>query len=242
MNELKAVIVAAGESRRLQPLSKGFPKCFLKVGRHPLIIYSLEALKNCGIDDIAFVVGYKKEYFTEKLGNDYKYIFNPFYSTTNNMVSLWFAKDFISGSDFIYLHSDILYHPKILAMIISDNSEITLAVKETNCDEEMMKVRVEGRDLIESSKSIPLNEAFGEWVGIAKFTSTGWEKYLIKIEELLSEGAFNVYDTAAMNRLVEKEKNIRIVPFKGLPFIEVDSPEDLKIARDEVITKLDFFM
>lgn len=240
MNKLKAVIVAAGESKRLQPLSKEFPKCFLKVGKHPLIRYSLEALKSCGIQEIAFVVGYKKEYFTEQLGNDYKYIFNPFYATTNNMVSLWFAKDFIAGSDFIYLHSDILYHPEILAKTIVDNSEIALAVEETNCDEEMMKVRVEGRVLIESSKSIPLEEAFGEWVGIAKFTSTGWKKYLIKTEELLSEGAFNAYDTSAMNRLVEKEKIIRIVSFKDLPFVEVDSPKDLKKARNEIMIELDF--
>jgi L-glutamine-phosphate cytidylyltransferase len=242
MNKFKAVIVAAGESSRLQPLSKDFPKCFLKVGKYPLIEYSLKSLKNCGVEEIAFVVGYKREYFTEHFGDNYRYIFNPFYATTNNMVSLWFAKDFVKDSNFLYLHSDILYHPEILAMTIANDSEITLAVEETDCDEEMMKVRVEGNNLIESSKSIPLDEAFGEWVGIAKFKSTGWEKYMVKIEELLYEGYFNAYDTSAMNRLVEKEKIIRIVPFKDLPFVEVDSPEDLKRARDEVITELDFVM
>jgi choline kinase len=240
MSKLKAVIVAAGESSRLQPLSKDFPKCFLKVGSYPLIKYSLEALKSCGIEEIAFVVGYKKDYFTEHLGNDYKYIFNPFYATTNDMVSLWFAKDFIMDNDFVYLHSDILYHPEILAMTIADDSEIVVAVEETKCDEEMMKVRIEDNNLIESSKSMPLNEAFGEWVGIAKFTSTGWERYLVIIEDLLSEGDFNAYDTTAMNRLVKKEKIIRVVPFKDLFFVEIDSPEDLFWARENfpIISKI----
>ncbi len=239
MNKLKAVIAAAGESRRLQPLSKNIPKCFLKIGKHPLIKYSLKALKSYGIEEIAFVVGYKKDHFLKQLGNNYEYIFNPFYATTNNMASLWFAKDFVKSSDFLYLHSDIFYHPKILKKTIANSSEIVLAVEETICDEEMMKVRVAGNDLLESSKSIPLNEAFGEWTGIAKFKKTGWEKYLIVIEELLAQGDFKAYDTSAMNLLVKKEPLIKIAPFKDLPFVEIDNLEDFKKAKIEILPQLE---
>ena len=234
MTDLKAVIVAAGESRRLRPLADNIPKCFLPVGDRPLIEYSLRALKRCGIGQIAFVVGYLKDEFPARLGHDHEYIFNPFYAITNDMASLWFAKEFVRGSDFVYMHSDLLYHPDILAMTVASQAEIALAVEETVCDKEMMKVRVDGRYLLESSKEIPPDQAFGEWTGIAKFTNTGWEKYLLAVEQLLAEGAFNVYDTEAMNRLVRKERVIQIVPFKGLPFIEIDYPEDLKKARDEI--------
>jgi choline kinase len=235
MTDIKAVIVAAGESRRLRPLTDSIPKCFLPVGGCPLIEYSLEALNRCGIRQIAFVVGYLKDEFPARLGNEYQYIFNPFYTITNDMASLWFAKEFVRGSDFVYMHSDLLYHPDILAMTIASQSAIALAVKETVCDEEMMKVRVDGLDLLESSKDMPLDQAFGEWTGIAKFTSTGWEKCLPVIEQLLAEGAFDVYDTVAMNRLVQKERVVQIVPFQGLPFIEIDYLEDLKRARDEIV-------
>ena len=238
MTDLKAVIVAAGESRRLRPLADNIPKCFLPVGGRPLIEYSLEALKRCSIEQIAFVVGCLKDEFTARLGNEYEYIFNPFYAITNDMASLWFAKDFVRGSDFVYMHSDLLYHPDILAMTVASQAEIALAVEKTVCDKEMMKVRVDSLDLLESSKDVPLEEAFGEWTGIAKFTSAGWQKYLSVVEQLLAEGAFNVYDTVAMNRLVQKERVIQIVPFQGLPFIEIDYPEDLRKARDEIVPRL----
>jgi choline kinase len=156
----------------------------------------------------------------------------------NDMASLWFAKDFVGASDFVYLHSDLLYHPDILAMTVASQAEIALAVEETVCDEEMMKVRVAGLDLLESSKDVPLDQAFGEWTGIAKFTNSGWQKYLPEVEQLLAEGHFNVYDTVAMNRLVQRERAIQIVPFKGLPFTEIDFPKDLRKARDEIMPQL----
>lgn len=238
MSDLRAVIVAAGKSLRLRPLTDNVPKCFLPMGDRPLIEYSLQALQYCGIEEIGFVVGYLKDEFPAHLGNGYKYIFNPFYATTNDMASLWFAKDFVQGSDFVYIHSDLLYHPDILAMTVASQAEIALAVEETVCDKEMMKVHVDGFDLLESSKDVPLDQAFGEWTGIAKFTRTGWQKYLAKVEQLLAEGQFNVYDTVAMNRLVQRERVIQIVPFQGLPFIEIDYPEDLEKARREILPRL----
>jgi len=131
-----------------------------------------------------------------------------------------------------------LYQPEIPATAVASQAEIALAVEETVCDEEMMKVRVDGLYLLESSKDVPLEEAFGEWTGIAKFTSAGWQKYLPEVEQLLAEGEFNAYDTVAMNRLVQKERVIQIVPFQGLPFIEIDYPEDLEKARDQIAPRL----
>ena len=234
-NNLKAVIVAAGEGKRLRPLTNDIPKCFLPINGRPLIEYALRALKQNGIHQIGFIVGYMKEKFPEVLGSQYTYIFNPFYAITNDMASLWFAKHFIGDSDFIYSHSDLLYHPDILTMTVQSDANIALAVEKTDCDKEMMKVKVDGEYLVESSKDVPLSEAYGEWTGIAKFTNTGWKKYLAEIEQLLAEGDFNAYDTKAMNRLAKKEKIIKIVGFQNLPFIEIDFMEDLQKAITEII-------
>jgi len=184
------------------------------------------------------VVGYLKDGFPEVLGPRHTYIFNPFYAITNNMASLWFAKDFIGDSDFIYLHSDLLYHPDILAMTVQGDGEIVLAVEKTDCDEEMMKVKEDRGYLVESSKNVTLSEAYGEWTGIAKFTNAGWKKYLVEIEQLLTEGDFNAYDTKAMNKLSKRERIIKIVGFQNLPFIEIDFVEDLQKAREETVHKV----
>lgn len=238
MSDLRAVIVAAGQGTRLAPLTDDMPKCFLPVGGRPLIEYSLQTLAHCGIEQIAIVVGYLKDQFPARLGEGYEYIFNPFYAITNDMVSLWFAKEFVKDSDFVYLHSDLLYHPDILGITIASEAEIALAVDQKPCDEEMMKVVASGLDLLESSKDVPVEDSLGEWTGIAKFTSAGWKKYLSETEELLAGGEFAVYDTAAMNRLVQKDRVVKIMPFEALPFLEIDYPRDVERAREEILPQL----
>ena len=151
------------------------------------------------------------------------------------MLSLWLARDFIGDSDFIYSHSDLLYHPDILTMIIQSDAEIALAVEITDCDSEMMKVQVDGEYLVKSSKDIPLSEAYGEWTGIAKFTNVGWRLYLEEIDELTAQGDVNAYDTKAMNRLAEKERITKVVGFQNLPFIEIDTIEDLQEAQEQAV-------
>jgi len=232
---MDAVIVAAGEGKRLRPATKNTPKCLLPMCGNPLIEYSLRILEERGVERIGFVVGYLKDKIIDALGPQYTYIFNPFYALTNDMASLWFAKDFISDNDFMYLHSDLLYHPDILEMTMESNEEIALAVEKTGCDTEAMKVVEDGGYLVESSKSIPLTKAFGEWTGIARFSNAGWKKYFIEVEQLLAEGDFNAYDTKAMTRLARKEKIIKVVPFQSLPFIEIDSMRDLAKARQDIL-------
>ena len=233
----KAVIVAAGTSQRMGDLARDIPKCFCPIAGKPLIEYSLNALCSYGIEDVAFVVGYQREQFPVRLGSKYVYIYDPFYM--GNMLSLWFAKDFVKGCDFFYLHSDLLYDPAILGIVLNARAPVVLAVEQIRCDDEMMKVKVEGNSLIESSKDIPLEEAFGEWTGIAKFTAKGFAEYLVDVEKLLEERQFRVYDTAAMSRLARRSPGIiQITPFSGLPFIEIDYPVDLDRARTEIYPKL----
>lgn len=229
--------MAAGVSKRMGDVARNIPKCFLQIAGKPLIRYSLDAIHSCGIENIAFVVGHQKEQFPIMLGNKYTYIYDPFYM--GNMLSLWFTKDFVKEEDFFYLHSDLLYDPAILGIVFDVDAPIVLAVEETRCDDEMMKVKVEGNNLVESSKDIPLEEAFGEWTGIAKFTAEGFAEYLVEVEKLLEERQFRVYDTAAMSRLAKRVPGIiQIAPFKDLPFIEIDYPEDLDKARTEIYPRL----
>jgi len=99
-----------------------------------------------------------------------------------------------------------------------------------------MKVVEDGDYLVESSKGIPLTEAFAEWTGIAESSNTGWRKCLIEIEQLLAEGDLNAYDTKAMTRLAQKEKITKIVSFQDLPFIEIDLAESLVRVQQHIIT------
>ncbi len=92
------------------------------------------------------------------------FLFNPSYAQTNNLASLCVAESWVGGDPFLYLHSDIVYHPQLLERAVGrlDGAEASLLVDVGEVDQEAMKVRVEGGRFIESSKEISRSQALGE--------------------------------------------------------------------------------
>ena len=89
-----AIIMAAGLSSRLAPISYEKPKGLLRVHGEVLIERQIRQLQEAGITDITVVVGYKKEYFfylASKFGVHIKV--NPQYATRNNNYTLWLVRD-----------------------------------------------------------------------------------------------------------------------------------------------------
>ena len=58
---MKAIILSAGQGRRLLPLTERVPKCMLPVRGRPLIGWQIDTLARCGIDDVTVVVGFGAE-------------------------------------------------------------------------------------------------------------------------------------------------------------------------------------
>lgn len=58
---MKVVVLAAGEGRRLEPLTNRRPKPMIPVANRPLLEYVLEAVGDAGLDEVVLVVGYKRE-------------------------------------------------------------------------------------------------------------------------------------------------------------------------------------
>ncbi|NQT64809.1 MAG: NTP transferase domain-containing protein, partial [FCB group bacterium] len=58
---MKAIIIAAGPSKRLRPLTDDIPKCMLKINGKPILQNTIDLFRNNGINDISVIKGYKKE-------------------------------------------------------------------------------------------------------------------------------------------------------------------------------------
>jgi len=231
----KAVIVAAGISSRLYPLTLDKPKGLLKVNNKEILLRSVELLQAIGIKEFAVVVGYKRKKIMDLLGDKVQYIFNPFYQQCNNMGSLWFAKDFVQGKPFVYLHSDIVYHKEILAKALRDFKkqplcDISLITDFRHTDEEAMKVLVDDRKcLIESNKEIDCKRAAGEWTGIAFIREN--RKLFEVIEKVMFEEGLHYYDTHAFTKLAQGGETVFCSPTYDLPWIEIDFKEDYERAE-----------
>lgn len=96
----RAIIIAAGEGRRLRPLTEQIPKPLVKVNGVRIIDTSIQALKQNGIHSIYIVTGYKKEQFEELYQDDpdITILVNPDYQKGNNITSMYVARDYLPNS------------------------------------------------------------------------------------------------------------------------------------------------
>lgn len=112
----RAIIMAAGQGKRMQPVTLETPKPLVRVGGVRMIDTVIRGLRNQGITEIYVVVGYKKEQFSS-LPREYPglvLIENPWYDTCNNISSLYAARQHLE--DVIILDGDqIIYNDAILA-------------------------------------------------------------------------------------------------------------------------------
>ena len=112
----RAIIMAAGIGKRMQPLTLKTPKPLIKVNGVSMIDTVVEALHNNGITEIYVVVGHLKEQFYDwaKKWQGITIIENPYYNTCNNISSLYVAREHLE--DCIILDGDqVVYNPEILS-------------------------------------------------------------------------------------------------------------------------------
>ena len=125
---MQAVILAAGRGNRFRPITDKIPKALVEVNGIPFLKNDLEALsKHEELKEAIIVVGYRKEMIIESIGENYKnikitYVENNQWESTNNIYSLWLAKDLIKD-DFILMEGDIFFEHDILDFIFSNRDK-----------------------------------------------------------------------------------------------------------------------
>ncbi len=119
-----AVILAAGASQGLLPLTEEVPKPMLDIKGKSILERQIEVLNACGVKDVAVVRGYKKEAI--KVPN-VRYYDNDEYATTNEVVSLFRAGKELSGP-FVFLYGDILFERGHLEKLLKSPADVSLLV------------------------------------------------------------------------------------------------------------------
>jgi len=230
---MRAVILAAGESRRLGDLTRDIPKCVLEVGGKTLLDHQVAALRAVGIDGITVVTGHADEVLREPGGPALDYLLNADYATTNSIYSLWLAREKTAGG-FVLMNGDVLFDPRLLERLVSDPREDVLTYDPTSVlEEEEMKLRLDGDLVVEMSKELPGESSDGENVGVLKFGAEGTEALFGELEAIIAEGTVKTWAPFAFDRLCRK-RPLHALSTDGLPWIEIDFPEDLERARSVI--------
>lgn len=122
---MQAIILAAGMGKRLGDYTHDNTKCMLEVNGIRLIDRALAALKENNISKVVLVIGYKGQNVINYIGNEYQgipieYVENPIYDKTNNIYSLYLAKDYMTAEDTLLLESDIIFAPSVIKRLVDD--------------------------------------------------------------------------------------------------------------------------
>jgi len=130
---MQALILAAGTGSRLGKYTKENTKCMLEINGKTLIKHALDKINNVGITKLILVVGYKKDNLISHVGTKYKnvlieYVENPMYNKTNNIYSLFLAKDQLAQDDTLLLESDLIFDEEILRSALNSDHKSLAAV------------------------------------------------------------------------------------------------------------------
>ena len=225
---MDALILAAGRGTRMGGIDK--PKCLLDIGGTSIISNQIKHFKNVGINRIFIVTGYNSELIHSYLNDDFTFLHNTEYANTNNLYSVWSAKDSLDD-DFICVYGDLLFHKEILDSCIQNNSDICLVI-EKNIRSETMKVRIENNLIVEVNKNISEDLADGNFIGMAKFKKSMIPVLFNEISLLVENGNLNSYYTSAIESLIQKNKKINFVETNNLPWMDIDEEHELAEAKE----------
>jgi len=233
---MKTVILAAGAGSRLKPLTDHMPKCLLKVGLKCILEMTIENLLATNNSEIKIVTGYLENKIREFLRERFPhlkitYIYNEFYASTNNIYSLWLAKDAVLGDDMMMMDSDIVFDERIITKIQNSGYKNCLALNRHDVHDEEIKVKTDTRGcVIEIGKEVNVSEAAGESIGIEIFGKEALtELYFILDRKVVTEKKVNQFYEAAFQEL--SDNNLFIVDTTEYFCMEIDTEEDLKIAE-----------
>ena len=238
---MRGIILAAGRGLRLNGKTGNMPKCLMDIGGITLLERQIQSLRVCGIEDITVVVGYEAERVRQACDSQIRFIENTRYDETNSLYSLWMTRELLFDG-FIVMNADVLFHPQLLADLITTRYEDVLLIashhhSDATLGDEEMKVKVRGGCVMDISKTMNIAEADGENVGIVKFGASGARQLVNHMESLIAAGSLKAWAPRAFREFA-REHPLRVIDTRGLPWIEIDFPEDYQKAIQGVLPQI----
>jgi L-glutamine-phosphate cytidylyltransferase len=236
---MKAIILAAGKGTRLDGAAVK-PKCLVEIGGVTLLHRQIETLRSLNVGEIVIVVGFGADKIREECDDAISFVENAHFAETSSLYSLWVAREHLLDG-FVVLNCDVLFHPQMLANLLesSHGDELLISDQEINSlGDEEMKVKVREQLVIDISKDMDPLEADGENVGIVKFSAAGAKVLVGYMNELIANGGKKDWAPRAF-REYALHHPLHALSTDGLPWIEIDFPEDYQRAVNEVYPQIE---
>jgi choline kinase len=235
------------------PTTADAPKCFAEISGKRLLDWAIEAFAASGLNDVCFIGGYQ----IEKVKRDYPaFTFreNPNWENTNILASLLCAAD-VMDEGFICCYSDVLFTPDIVARLATTQVDMALGVdtswleryahRSDHPPDDAEKVTVTDGRVTRVDRKIPEGDAYGEYIGVAKFSPAGaarLREYYGRRRQQFAGKPWrdarefeNAYKILLFQDMIEQGEHFTHVDTPG-GYIEVDTQQDFEYARRKWVT------
>ena len=240
---MDAIILAAGMGKRLKDLTKDKTKCMVEVNGIALVERVLNQLDSLNLGKIIFVVGYQSEKLmnfisTLNIETPIEFVFNDVYSTTNNIYSLFLAKDYLESQDCLILESDLIFDDGILEDLISDFRPNLAVVAKFESWMDGTVVTIDENDNILnflSKDQFSFNDVtkYYKTVNIYKFSNEFSKNFYIPFLEAYTKAlGLNEYYEQVLKVISNfKESKLQVKKLSDEKWYEIDDVQDLNIAE-----------
>jgi choline kinase len=243
---MHAIILAAGRGNRLAEFNPDArPKCLLEFGGKSLLSRQLDYLFRFGVRQVTLVIGYEADQIIEHVGTlssrpEVAFVYNPAY-TDGSVLSLLAAQDALNqNTSVLVLDADVLFHPQIMQTLTeSPIANCYLIDRDFVAGDEPVKIAIQQGKMVEFRKKLPADleyDTIGESVGFFKFNADCAAKIAKKCAAYKTEGLLDApHEEALRDVLLANPMDFSCEDVSGLPWLEVDFPEDVERAIKQVL-------
>ena len=230
-----ALLLAAGTGSRLLPLTKSAPKCMTMVNGKSILKRQVSILNQKGFKRLVIVTGHLEDRIRTFLGHraggiDIDYVFSPRFKTTNNIYSLWMARDIIQ-EPFLLLESDLIFEKSLLDSMLYPNKIAVAKMKPWMNGTSVTINRARQVKAFLAGDTDVSREIRYKTVNIYSLSLPSWRKIATRLDEYIAAGKSNAYyETVFGAMIADGSLALEAVSFDGKPWYEIDTQQDLKNA------------
>ena len=236
------------------PTTADAPKCFAEVSGQRILDWTVQAFAENDIDEICFIGGYQIEKVQEQYPK-FTFRHNDNWQNNNILASLFYAED-LMDEPFICCYSDILFTPGAIEVALKNDQDIALVVdtdwlerytmRSEHPSDDAEKVTIEGDRVTSIHRDIAEADAYGEYIGVARFSSVGaasLREHYHRCQQQFSGKPWReavsfkkAYKILLLQEMIEHQVPMVHVDTPG-GYIEIDTQQDFDYAREHWTSK-----
>ena len=231
-----ALLLAAGTGSRLFPLTQNAPKCLTLVNDKSILERLITNLKNQGFKRLVIVTGHEKECIMDYLGDksgdiSIEYLHSPLYKTTNNIYSLWMARNIIN-EPFVLFESDLVMNTTLLDDMVYPDKMATALMKPWLNGTTVTVDKANMVTKFQKGTTDSYSDIRHKTVNIYSFSLLSWQAIVKRLNQYIEAGRVNCYYETVFSEMIDnKSLAFESVSFDHKPWYEIDTMKDLAKAE-----------